>query len=95
MTKQSETRERVLDLIERLGVGEAIPSERQLSAEARVSRLSPFVRLSTTLSVKGFSSAGGAGTFVSAEDRAGADDDVVHRGHAAARDGARRARPWS
>jgi GntR family transcriptional regulator len=39
MTKQSETRDRVLDLIEGLGVGEAIPSERQLSAELGVSRL--------------------------------------------------------
>ena len=27
MTKQAETRDRVFDLIERLGVGEAIPSE--------------------------------------------------------------------
>ncbi len=39
MTKQRETRERVLDLIERLGVGDAIPSERQLSADLGVSRL--------------------------------------------------------
>src|SRR5213593_2893059 len=38
-TKQNETRERVLDLIEQLAVGDAIPSERQLSAELRVSRL--------------------------------------------------------
>ena len=35
MTKQSEARERVLDLIERLAVGEAIPSERQLDRRAR------------------------------------------------------------
>jgi GntR family transcriptional regulator len=39
VTKQRETRDRVLDLIEGLGVGEAIPSERQLSAELGVSRL--------------------------------------------------------
>ena len=39
MTKQSATRQQVLDLIERLGVGTAIPSERQLSAELGVSRL--------------------------------------------------------
>ena len=32
VTKQSEARSRVLDLIEQLDVGEAIPSERQLSA---------------------------------------------------------------
>ncbi len=39
MTKQSATRQQVLDLIERLGVGTAIPSERQLSADLGVSRL--------------------------------------------------------
>jgi GntR family transcriptional regulator len=39
VTKQSHTRQVVLDLIEQLGVGTAIPSERQLSAELGVSRL--------------------------------------------------------
>jgi GntR family transcriptional regulator len=39
MTKQSETRDKVLDLIEQLGVGDAIPSERILSADLGVSRL--------------------------------------------------------
>src|SRR3954464_2492517 len=39
MTKQNEARERVLDLIDRLGVGDAIPSERQLSSDLGVSRL--------------------------------------------------------
>ena len=39
MTKQSQARDRVLDLIERIGVGEAIPSERQLSVDLGVSRL--------------------------------------------------------
>src|SRR5881409_3376613 len=39
MTKQSEARERVLGLIEQLGIGDAIPSERQLSADLRMSRL--------------------------------------------------------
>ena len=39
VTKQSVTRRQVLDLIERLGVGNAIPSERQLSADLGVSRL--------------------------------------------------------
>jgi GntR family transcriptional regulator len=38
-TKQSQTRDRVVDLIEALGVGRAIPSERQLSADLGVSRL--------------------------------------------------------
>jgi len=39
VTKQSVTRQQVLDLIEQLGVGNAIPSERQLSADLGVSRL--------------------------------------------------------
>ena len=39
ITKQSQTRDRVLDLIERVGVGQAIPSERQLSSDLGVSRL--------------------------------------------------------
>jgi GntR family transcriptional regulator len=39
VTKQSTTRRQVMDLIERLGVGTAIPSERQLSADLGVSRL--------------------------------------------------------
>ena len=39
VTKQRETRDQVFDLIDRLGVGEAIPSERQLSADLGVSRL--------------------------------------------------------
>ena len=30
ITKQSQTRERVIDLMERFGVGNALPSERQL-----------------------------------------------------------------
>jgi GntR family transcriptional regulator len=39
VTKQSEARRQVLDLIEQLGVGTAIPSERQLSVDLGVSRL--------------------------------------------------------
>jgi GntR family transcriptional regulator len=39
VTKQSATRQQVLDLIGRLGIGTAIPSERQLSADLGVSRL--------------------------------------------------------
>src|SRR3974377_293488 len=39
VTKQSVARQQVLELIERLGVGTAIPSERQLSADLGVSRL--------------------------------------------------------
>ena len=39
MSKQEDTRDRVLDLIESLVVGQAIPSERQLTREFGVSRL--------------------------------------------------------
>jgi GntR family transcriptional regulator len=39
VTKQSEARESVRDLIEQLNVGDAIPSERQLSQDLGVSRL--------------------------------------------------------
>ena len=39
VTKQSQARLQVLDLIERLGVGMAIPPERQLSVDLGVSRL--------------------------------------------------------
>ena len=39
VTKQSHTRAQVLELVERLGVGAAIPSERQLSVDLGVSRL--------------------------------------------------------
>jgi GntR family transcriptional regulator len=45
VTKQSHTRQHVLDLIEQLGVGTAIPSERQLSAELGVSRLTLLAAL--------------------------------------------------
>ena len=39
MTKQGAARQQVLELIDRLGVGTAIPSERQLSVDLGVSRL--------------------------------------------------------
>src|SRR2546423_9842318 len=39
MTKPSAARQQVLELIEQLGVGTAIPSERQLSVDLGVSRL--------------------------------------------------------
>ena len=65
MTKQHETRERVLDLIERLGVGEAIPSERQLSAELGVSRLTVRAALDELVREGYLLRRRGAGTFVS------------------------------
>ena len=49
VTKQSATRRQVLDLIERLGVGNAIPSERQLSADLGVSRLTVRAALGVPL----------------------------------------------
>jgi GntR family transcriptional regulator len=65
VTKQSETRERVLDLIERLGVGEAIPSERQLSGDLRVSRLTVRAALDDLVREGFLERRHGAGTFVS------------------------------
>jgi GntR family transcriptional regulator len=65
VTKQAETRDRVFDLIERLGVGEAIPSERQLSADLGVSRLTVRAALDE-LAREGFLvRRRGSGTFVS------------------------------
>src|SRR6266516_1875074 len=39
MSKQEETRDRVLDLVESLVVGQPIPAERQLAVDLGVSRL--------------------------------------------------------
>jgi GntR family transcriptional regulator len=65
MTKQSETRDRVLDLIEQLGVGQAIPSERQLSADLKVSRLTVRAALDDLVREGYLIRRRGAGTFVS------------------------------
>jgi GntR family transcriptional regulator len=65
VTKQSETRERVLDLIERLGVGEAIPSERQLSVDLGVSRLTVRAALDDLVREGFLERRHGAGTYVS------------------------------
>jgi GntR family transcriptional regulator len=65
VTKQSDTRDRVLDLIEQLGVGEAIPSERQLSAEFGVSRLTLRAALDDLVREGYLVRRRGAGTFVS------------------------------
>ena len=65
MTKQSETRERVLDLIERLAIGEAIPSERQLSVELGVSRLTVRAALDDLVREGFLERRHGAGTYVS------------------------------
>ncbi len=65
MTKQRETRDRVLDLIEGLGVGEAIPSERQLSADLGVSRLTLRAALDELAREGYVIRRRGSGTFVS------------------------------
>ncbi len=64
-TKQSETRERVLDLIERLAVGDAIPSERQLSSDLGVSRLTVRAALDELVRDGLLVRRRGSGTFVS------------------------------
>src|SRR5215470_16644322 len=63
-TKQSETRERVLDLIERLGVGDAIPSERLLGTELGVSRLTVRAALDELVREGRLTRRRGSGTFV-------------------------------
>jgi GntR family transcriptional regulator len=65
VTKQSETRERVLDLIERLAVGDSIPSERQLSADLGVSRLTVRAALDELVREGLLVRKRGSGTFVS------------------------------
>ena len=65
MSKTSETRDLVLDLVERMEVGEAIPSERQLSADLGVSRLTVRAALDDLAREGYLVRRRGAGTFVS------------------------------
>jgi GntR family transcriptional regulator len=65
VTKQSETRARVLDLIEQLGVGDAIPSERQLTSDLGVSRLTVRAALDDLVREGYLVRRRGSGTFVS------------------------------
>jgi GntR family transcriptional regulator len=65
VTKQSETRDLVLDLIEQLEVGDPIPSERQLSADLGVSRLTVRAALDDLAREGYLVRRRGAGTFVS------------------------------
>src|SRR5207249_5707727 len=65
VTKQRETRDRVLDLIEGLAVGEAIPSERQLSVDLGVSRLTVRAALDDLAREGYLIRRRGSGTFVS------------------------------
>jgi GntR family transcriptional regulator len=64
MTKQRETRERVLELIETLADGDAIPSERQLTVELGVSRLTVRAALDELVREGYLVRRRGAGTFV-------------------------------
>src|SRR3954454_19803111 len=65
VTKQSQTKGQVLDLIERLDVGEAIPSKRQLSADLGVSRLTVRAALDDLVREGLLVRRRGSGTFVS------------------------------
>src|SRR3954470_15451747 len=64
VTKQSETRRQVLDLIEQLGIGNAIPSERQLSVDLGVSRLTVRAALDELVREGYLVRRRGSGTYV-------------------------------
>jgi GntR family transcriptional regulator len=64
VSKQRETRERVLELIDELGVGDAIPSERQLGVDLSVSRLTVRAALDELVREGYLVRRRGAGTFV-------------------------------
>jgi GntR family transcriptional regulator len=64
VSKQRETRERVLELIDELGVGDAIPSERQLGVDLSVSRLTVRDALDELVREGYLVRRRGAGTFV-------------------------------
>jgi GntR family transcriptional regulator len=65
VTKQREARERVLDMVERLEIGQAIPSERQLSADLGFSRPTVRAALDELVREGYLIRRRGAGTFVS------------------------------
>jgi GntR family transcriptional regulator len=65
MSKQVLTRQRVLELIDQLQVGEAIPSERRLSGELGVSRLTLRAALDDLVRDGYLVRRHGSGTFVS------------------------------
>jgi GntR family transcriptional regulator len=86
MTKQRETRERVLELIEPLNVGDAIPAERQLGIDLGVSRLTVRAALDELVREGYLVRRRGAGTFVAEPkvakgiDIASFSDDMRARG---------------
>src|SRR6058998_4100927 len=65
MSKQVLTRQRVLELIDQLQVGEAIPSERRLSSELGISRLTLRAALDDLVRDGCLERRHGSGTFVS------------------------------
>src|SRR5436190_18745738 len=65
MSKQVLTRQRVLELIDQLQVGEAIPSERRLSTDLGVSRLTLRAALDGLVRDGYLERRHGSGTFVS------------------------------
>src|SRR6266540_2895717 len=65
MRKQVLTRQRVLELIDQLQVGEAIPSERRLSSDLGISRLTVRAALDDLVRDGYLERRHGAGTFVS------------------------------
>lgn len=64
MGKQDVTRERVLDLIETLSVGDAIPSERQLSDDLGISRLTVRAAIDQLVREGHLTRRHGSGTYV-------------------------------
>ena len=87
ITKQSQTRDQVFDLIESVGVGHAIPSG--AAAEPRLRRLAPDrPRRDRRAGARGLSRPQARERHLRqrAEDRAGADDVLLQRGDAQARD---------
>ena len=98
VTKQSEARSRVLDLIEQLDVGKAIPSERQLTRELGVSRLTVRAALDDLVREGLLVRRHGSGTFVSEPKIAqeltmtSFTEDMRRRGRAASRSPSSRGR---
>jgi GntR family transcriptional regulator len=86
VTKQRETRESVLELIESLDVGAAIPSERQLSVDLGVSRLTVRAALDELVREGYLVRRRGSGTFVAQPkvpkgmDASSFSDDMRARG---------------
>src|ERR687888_2159773 len=64
MTKQEQIRQRVVQLIQELGVGAAIPSERRLSTDIGVSRLTLRAALDELVREGYLVRKHGSGTFV-------------------------------